>query len=92
MAVVDLGTTFHFFTEDSPCVEKQHVSVPLPVKILNGEIMNSTHRVLLPSTALTRKEREAYIFPGLKNKTLLSIDLFATMGASLFFMTTLFIS
>ena len=87
-SVANLGTIGHYLAEDSTCVEKQKISVAISVQIPNGEIINSTRRVLLPNTALTRKVREAHIFPGLKNRDMHSIGTFLAMDASLFLITT----
>ena len=48
--------------------------------MLNGETINSTHTALIPITGLPLKTREAHIFPGPKNRALISIGIFCDNG------------
>ena len=71
-AVADSGTTGHYITTTTLCVDKQIVNNPIPIKMLNGEIITSTHIALLPQYNVPDKARKAHIFPGLQ-KPLISI-------------------
>ena len=62
-AVLDSGTTGHYLTADSPCENKQILSVSLPIKIPNGAIIHSSHTALLQNNDLPLKAREVHIFP-----------------------------
>ena len=72
-AIVDSGTTGHYLTATPPCGQKQFFSVLLPIKMPNGEIIHSTHTTLIPHKNLPIEARKAPVFPGLTNRTLLSI-------------------
>ena len=70
--VADSGTTGHYITTTTPCVDKQITNNPIPIKMPNGEIIKLTHIALLPQHNLPDKARKAHIFPGLQ-KPLISI-------------------
>ena len=80
MAIADSGTTGHYLKSNSPCVEKQIARIPLPIRMPNGEIIQSSHTALLPQTNIPIEARKAHIFPGLKNKSLLSIGTLCDNG------------
>ena len=61
LAVADTGTTGHYLTLDSPCENKQQAVNPLPIQILNGEIITSTHTTLLSQQYLPIQARKAHI-------------------------------
>ena len=65
-AVADSGTTGHYITTTTPCVDKQIANNPIPIKMPNGEIITSTHIALLPQHNLPDNARKAHIFPGLQ--------------------------
>ena len=71
-AVADSGTTRHYITTTIPFLDKQIANNPIPIKILNGEIITSTHIALLPQHNLPEKASKVHIFPGLQ-KPLISI-------------------
>ena len=71
-AVADSGTTGHYITTKTPCVDKRIANNPIPIKMPNGEIITSTHIALLPQHNLPDNARKAHIFPGLQ-KPLISI-------------------
>ena len=71
-AVADSGTIGHYITPTTPCKNKQTATHPIPIKILNGDIITSSHIVLLPQHNLPDKAHKAHIFPGL-HKPLISI-------------------
>ena len=72
LTVADMGTTGHYLTLDSPCSNNKKAVYPLPIQILNGEVIKYTHTALLAHPYLPLQARQAHIFPGL-TKTLLSI-------------------
>ena len=74
-AVADSGTTIHYITPTTPCIDKKISNNPIPIKMPNGDIIISTHISLLPQHNLPEKARKAHIFPGLK-KPLISIGTF----------------
>ena len=43
LEVTDTGTTGNYLTLDLPCDNKQISVIPLPIRMLNGEIITSTH-------------------------------------------------
>ena len=45
--IADLGTTGHYLTSKTSCVDKQVELSPLPIHMPNGEIIYSTHTALL---------------------------------------------
>ena len=65
-SVADSGTTGHYITTTTQCVDKQMANNPIPIKMLNGEIITSTHIALLPQYNLLDKARKSHIFPGLQ--------------------------
>ena len=71
-AVADSGTTRHYITTNTPCVDKRIVNNPIPIKIPNGDIIKLTHIALRPQHNLPDNVRKANIFPGLQ-KPLISI-------------------
>ena len=71
-SVADSGTTGHYITTKTPCVDKRIANNKIPIKMLNGEIIKSTHIALLPQHNLPDNARKAHIFPGLQ-KPLISI-------------------
>ena len=79
LAVADTGTTGHYLTLNSPCSNKRKAIHPLPIQMLNGEIIESTHTALLNHQDLPLHARQAHIFPGLK-KALLFIGTFCEHG------------
>ena len=56
----------------TPCTNKQIATQPIPIKMPNGEILTSSHILLLPQHNLPDKARQSHIFPGLQ-KPLISI-------------------
>ena len=78
-AVADSGTTGHFITEDTPCVNVQKTYNPIPIKMPNGDIISSTHIALLPQQNLPLPARKAHIFPKL-TKPLISIGILCDNG------------
>ena len=70
-AVADSGTTGHYITTKTTCVEKRNANNPIPIQMLNGEIIKLTHIALLPQHNLPNNARKAH-FPGLQ-KPLISI-------------------
>ena len=66
------GTTGHYITPTTPCPNKQTATQPIPIKMLNGDIIILSHIALLPQHNLPDKARKAHIFPGLQ-KPLTSI-------------------
>ena len=71
-AVPDSGTTEHYMAPTTPCTDKNIENNPISTKMLNGEIITSTHIALLPQHNLPDKARKAHTFPGLQ-KPLISI-------------------
>ena len=65
-AVADSGTTGHYITPTTPCMNKQTATQPIPINI------TSSHVALLPQHNLPDKARKAHMFPGLQ-KPLISI-------------------
>ena len=65
-AVADSGTTGHYITPTTPCMNKQTSTQPIPIKMPNGEIITSSPIVLIPQHNLPYKASKAHIFPGLK--------------------------
>ena len=72
LAVADTGKTGHYLTLDLPCNNKQQAIYLLSIQIPDGEIITSTHTVLLSHPDLPLQARKAHLFTGL-NKALLSI-------------------
>ena len=72
LSVADTGTAGHYLTLNSPFTNKQKAVHPLPIHMPNGEIIKSTHTVLMAHPDLPLQARQAHLFPGLK-KALLSI-------------------
>ena len=83
-AVADSGTTGHYITPTTPCTNKQIATQPIPIKMLNGEIITSSHITLLPQHNLPYKARQAHIFPGVQ-KPLISIGTLCDNNCIAFF-------
>ena len=71
-AFADTGKTGNDLTSRSPCFNKHVVSTPLPIKMPNREIINSTNTGYLRINNLPEEAQRAHIFPYL-NRALLSI-------------------
>ena len=63
--LADSGTTGHYLTSTTPCVDKQVTFSPLPIHMPNGEIIHSTHTALLPNQDCPLEARRCHIFPGI---------------------------
>ena len=74
-----LGTTGHYLTSTTQCVDKQVALSPLPIHTPNGEIIYSTHTALLPNQYLPLEARRCHIFSGL-NKAFVSIGVLCNHG------------
>ena len=74
-AVADSGTTGHYITPTTPYMNKHKATQPIPIKMLNVEIITSSHIALHPQHNLPDKACKAHIFPGLQ-KPLISIGTF----------------
>ena len=72
MDVADSGTTGHYITSDTLCVNKTRSNHPIPITLPNGDTISSTHIALLPQKNLTDASRRAHIFLYIK-KPLISI-------------------
>ena len=72
LSVVDSGTTGHYITTDTPCVNKTKANHPITITLSNGDIISSTHIALLPQTNISYAARHAHILPHL-TKPLISI-------------------
>ena len=59
------GTTGHYITTKTLCVDKRVANNLIPIKMPNGEIITLTHIALLPQHNLPYNARKAHIFPGL---------------------------
>ena len=67
--IADSGTTGHYVTSSTPCVDKQLAIITLPIHMPTGEINSSTHTALLPNQDLPMEALIYHIIPGL-NKAL----------------------
>ena len=72
LAVAYTGTKGNYLTLNLPCTKNRKAVNPLPIQILNGEIIKFTHTALLTHQDLPFQAIQAHLFPGLK-KALLSI-------------------
>ena len=72
LAVADSGTTGHYITADTPCINKTKANNNIPITLTNGDIISTTHIALLTQTNLPDAARCAHIFPHLA-KPLISI-------------------
>ena len=61
-------------------MNKRIATNPLGIRIPERHIIYSSHTTLLPQDTLPIKARYAHIFPDLKNKALLSINMFFENG------------
>ena len=80
LAAADSGTSGHFLTSNNPCVNKITAINPLGIRMLDVNIIYSSHTYLIPQNTLPIKERKAHIFPDLKSKAILSIVMFCDNG------------
>ena len=71
-AVADSGTTGHYITTTTPCIDEKIAKNPIPIQMPNGDIITSTHIELLSQHNLRYKARKSHIFPGLQ-KPLISV-------------------
>ena len=71
-AVADSGTTGHYITTTTPCVDKRIANNPIPIKMPNGEIITLNNIALLTHHNIPDKARKAHISPGVQ-KPLISI-------------------
>ena len=80
IAIVDPGCTSQFLGPTMPCTHKVPMTHGLPVGLPNGDTMRASHMALPPFTQLSLAARQAYIFPPLRNKVLLSIVQLCNVG------------
>ena len=73
MAVADSVTTRHYIATNTLCINKTKANHPIPIILPNGDIISSTHIMILPQTNLSDTARRAHIFPHL-TKPLISIE------------------
>ena len=71
LSVKDTGMTGNYLSLDSSCKNKQLAISPIPICMLNREIITPTHTTLIYKWVLTIEARKEYIFPGLKKSLLL---------------------
>ena len=75
----EMGTTNHYLTLNLPRHNTQFSVIPLPIRMMNKEIITSTHMALLSKMDLLIEASKAHVFPGL-NKALVSIGTFCDYG------------
>ena len=64
LSVAYTGTTGHYLTLDSPCINKQKAFHLLPIQMPNGEVIKYTHTALLDHPDLPLQAQQAHIFQG----------------------------
>jgi hypothetical protein len=72
-AIVDSGCTGHFILVNAPCLNKVKSRTPLKVRLPNGATMESSHNAELDIPELNAASSKAHVFPGMANRSLLSV-------------------
>ena len=65
-AVDDSGTTGHYITTETPCVDKRITKNPITIKMPNIDIIKLIHIVFLPQHNLPDNTSKAHNFTGLQ--------------------------
>jgi hypothetical protein len=71
---VEYGCTGHFLLVNVPCLNKVKSQTPLPVRLPNGETMESSHTADLDIPELNAAASKAHVFPVIANHSLLSVE------------------
>jgi hypothetical protein len=72
-AIVDSGCTGHFLLVNVPCLNKVKSQNPLTVRLPNGATMESSHTAALDIPEFNKAASIAHVFPGMVNRSLLSV-------------------
>jgi hypothetical protein len=72
-SIVDYGCTGHFLLVNAPCFNKVKSQTPLTVRLPNRATMESSHTAELNIPELNAASSIAHVFPGMANKSLLSV-------------------
>jgi hypothetical protein len=70
---MESGCTDHLLLVDGPCLNKVRSRTPLTVRLPNGATMESSHTAELDIPKLNAAASKANVFPGMANKSLLSV-------------------
>ena len=83
-AIVDSGTTCNYLTKASSCVDKQIMQQKIYLHMPNVEVIESSHKAILPMTHFPLKAIEAITFPK-SEKALLSVSTLCNNGCKAIF-------
>ena len=87
-AILDTGSTGHYFAVEAPLLHKQPTKSPIDVHLPDHTTMSSTMTALLPIPQLPLPAREVHIFPALGNTSLMSIGQLCDAGCQANFNAT----
>ena len=87
--IADTGATSHFFTIDTPVVNKRVNPSPIAIKNSNGSVMYSTHLAELPNLPnLPSFAKTVHIVPDLDGNSLVAIGPLCDAGCIVTFTAT----
>jgi hypothetical protein len=84
-AIVDSGTTGHYFQVETATAQRQLTTTPIKVQLPDGATIESTHTCILDLPKLPSKAQEGHIFPKLANHALLSVAVLCDQGCEVNF-------
>jgi hypothetical protein len=82
---LDSGCTAHFLLANAKCSNKKSTTMPLAVRLPNGDTITSTHTATLNVPSLPHAARKAHILLGLAQHSLLSVGQMCDRGCSVTF-------
>ena len=87
-AILDTGSSGHFFALRTPLQNIKPSQRPIQVELPDHRHMESTHEGDLPIPTLPPKARKAYLFPALQDTSLISIGQLCDAGCQAIFNAT----
>jgi hypothetical protein len=84
-ALLESGCTDHFLITNDHCKNNQLEQYPLEARLLNGEVVASTHNATLDLPSFPTASRQAHILPGLAQHSLIYVVQMYDSGCALTF-------
>ena len=79
-AILDTGSTAHFFAIEAPLLNKQETQQPIHVELPDHSMITSTHTGELNLPQLPKAARQVHMFPSLGNTSLISVGQLCDCG------------
>ena len=79
-AIVDAGSTGHFFLPGTPVKNVQPASKYISVNLIDGSKLRSTHTCNIDIAGIPEKANREHIVPGLAHASIISISVLCNAG------------